>query len=69
MDNRVTLKLIDHLPVKNFNPPHVVPAWDVGIDDVVEKALPPQQSGNIGYTNIREFLLKLLVIMKSLVET
>lgn len=55
IDNRTTMKLIDNLPVKNLMPPHVVPAFDVGIEEVVEKSLPPQQSGDIGYTKLREF--------------
>ena len=57
-DNRTTIKLIDNIPAKNLMPPHVVPAYDVGIEDVVVKSLPPQQSGDIGYTKIREFSFK-----------
>ena len=41
--------------VKHLKPPHVVPAYDVGIEEVIQKVLPPQQSGDIGYTKIREF--------------
>lgn len=55
IDNRTTIQLIDNVPSKALMPPHVVPSYSVGIDEVVQKALPPQQSGDIGYTKIREF--------------
>lgn len=55
MDNRSSIKLIDNVLPKNLNPPHVVPAFDIGIEEVHERVLPPQQSGDIGYTKLREF--------------
>ena len=38
-----------------MNQIHRVLAHDVGIEEVHERALPPQQSGDIGYTKLREF--------------
>ena len=52
--NNQTIKLIDNLQPKSLEPPHYVVAHDVRIDDIVEQIIPPSNTGDMGYTKLRE---------------
>ena len=58
IDNRVSIKLIDNLPSKNLLPPHIVPAFDVGIEEIVENLFLPNKAEILDTLKFANFHLK-----------